>query len=362
MMNRGTDKRTAEEIAETVESMAGGLSGFSGRNTFGVSGRFLSRFFEEGIDIFSNVLLDPSFNKEEMEKARKDILLDIKSEEDSLTRTVFNLLDKTLYKKHPYRMNPLGTEKTVSKLSREDLVKHYRKLATPQNLVLAIVGDVATDEVEERVNELFGRLKKGEPLKLDIPQEKKSKKLKMAEVIKEKEQTHIAMAFLSSPIDSPDRYPMDVLANVLSTQAGRLFVELRDKQGLAYVVSAFSREGIGTGTFVVYMATSPENLGRSIKGIKEVLKGVITKKVTEKELQKSKRHLIGGYEIGLQNNSSQASDMALNEILGLGYDEFKRYPDKISEVTLEDVQRVAKEYIDLGAYTLAVVKPSKPDK
>lgn len=362
LMNKGTGKRTAEEIAEIVESMAGGLSGFSGRNTFGVSGRFLSRFFEEGIDIFSDVLLNPSFDNEELEKTRKDILLDIKSEEDSLSRTVFNLLDKTLYKKHPYRMNPLGTEETVSKLSRKDLVKHYKKLAIPQNLVLAVVGDVATDEVEEIVNELFGRLKKGKPLKFDIPQERKTKKLKMAEVIREKEQTHIAMAFLSSPINSPDRYSMDVLANVLSTQGGRLFVELRDKQGLAYVVSAFSREGIGTGAFIVYMATSPENLGRSLKGIKEVLKGVISKKITEKELQKSKRHLIGGYEIGLQRNSSQASDMALNEILKLGYDEFKRYPDKISEVTREDVQRVAKKYLDLDAHILAIVRPPKPDK
>ena len=362
MLNKGTDKRDAEEIAKIVESMAGGLSGFSGRNTFGVSGRFLSRFFEEGIDIFSDVLLNPSFDKEEIEKTRKDILLDIKSEEDSLSRTVFNLLNKALYQKHPYRLNPLGTEETVSKITRKDMIKYYKKLVIPQNLVLAIVGDVEADKVEDKVNEFFGELKKGKPLKFDTPQEQKTKKLKMAEVIKEKEQTHIAMAFLSSPINSPDRYPMDVLANVLSTQAGRLFVELRDKQGLAYVVSAFSREGIGTGAFIVYMATSPENLERSTNGIKEVLKGVINEKITEKELQKSKRHLIGGYEIGLQNNSSQASDMALNEILSLGYDEFKRYPDKISEVTREDVQRVAKKYLDLNAHILAIVRPPKPDK
>jgi zinc protease len=361
MLSKGTDTKDAEEIARVVESMAGGLSGFSGKNTFGASGKFLSRFFDDGLEIFSDILLNPSFDDEEIEKTRKDILLDIRTEEDSLPRTTFNLLYKTLYQKHPYRLNPLGTAETVSKISQKDMIKYYQKLAIPQNLVLAVVGDVETETVEEKINELFGGLKKGKPLNLNVPEEHQIEKLRTAELIKEKEQTHIAMGFLGTRIDSPDRYPMDVLANVLATQGGRLFVELRDKKGLAYVVTALSREGIGTGSFVVYMATSPENLERSIRGMKDVLRGVINEKVTEEELQKSKRHLIGSYEIGLQNNSSQASDMAINEILGLGYDEFKRYPDKISGVTLEDVQRVAQKYLDLDSPVLTIVRPPKSD-
>ncbi|MFQ5900965.1 MAG: M16 family metallopeptidase [Thermodesulfobacteriota bacterium] len=357
MLTKGTKERSAEDIAGEIESMAGGLSGFSGRNTFGVSAHFLSRFFGQGMEIFSDVLLNPSFDKEEFKKVRKDILTDIETEEDNLARVTFKLLDKTLYKKHPYRMNTLGTKKTISKLANRDLIRYYRSYAVPQNMVIAIVGDIDAEEVEAKVKELFMKMEKGDTLDLDIPQEIKTKEIREVERIKEKEQAHIAIGFLGPSLTNPDRYPVSVLSNVLATQGGRLFMELRDKQGLAYIVTAFSRGGIGTGAFIVYMATSPENLEKSIKGIKEILQEIVDKGITEEELKKAGGHLIGSYEIGLQDNSSQASDMALNEILGLGFDEFRRYPEKIKSVTLEDVHRVAKEYIDLEAYSIVIVKP-----
>jgi zinc protease len=119
---------------------------------------------------------------------------------------------------------------------------------------------------------------------------------------------------------------MSILSGVLSSQGGRLFVELRDKLSLAYAVGAFSRSGVEPGIFAVYIGCAPEKKDEAIDGIMRELKKVITEKITEEEIQRAKNALVGGYEIGLQNVSSQASDMANNELFGLGHDYFQRYP------------------------------------
>jgi len=134
-------------------------------------------------------------------------------------------------------------------------------------------------------------------------------------------------------------------------------VELRDKESLAYAVSAFSKEGVEPGVFAVYMGTAPDKKDKAIEGILRELKKVITEKVTDEELKRAKSALIGGYEMGLQENSAQASDMANNELLGLGFDEYKRYPGKIEAVTADDILKTARRYINLDAYTLSVVGP-----
>ena len=136
-------------------------------------------------------------------------------------------------------------------------------------------------------------------------------------------------------------------------------MELRDKLSLAYAIASFFQDGIDPGFIGVYIGTSPEKLDMAIDGIKKELKKVREKKIDSAELERARRYLLGSFEIGLQTNSAKAATMAFGERYGLGYSYFMEYPKRISEVTTDDVLRVARKYINLDRYSLAVVSPPK---
>jgi len=357
MWTKGTKRWTAQQIAEKIENISGSLNGFSGENSMGLSGRFLSKYFKEAFDIFSEVLLNPTFEKKEMEKKRKDIIAAIKRQKDDLTHEVFRLFSKNLYGNHPYAFDILGTEANVKKFTREDLLEYYRNFVRPENMVLAIVGDVDKIEALRMVSDRFGSLKKTgfvppKPLP-SIP----LRGVKLVKEFREKNQAHIVLGYRGASIYDSDRYPLDVLSAVLSGQGGRLFLELRDKLGLAYALTSFSREGLEPGSWGIYIATSPEKIEEALDGIKTQLRKIREEGVTSEELERAKRYIVGNYEIGLQTNSSQATAMAFNELYGLGYEEYRRYPEKILAVKAQDVLAVAKKYIDLEGYLLAIIQP-----
>ncbi|HEX9665319.1 MAG TPA: pitrilysin family protein [Thermodesulfobacteriota bacterium] len=356
-LTRGTQSRSAEDIARGIESIAGEVSGFSGRNSFGVTVEALSRYFAQATDIFADVIMNPSFSPVEIERARRDISSKINREQDDLVRTTINYFLSTLYTVHPYRFNVLGTPETINRINREDLVSFYEKYAHPENMVVAIVGDVNEKEVIREVEKHFGKMKKGQLLAPDIKPEAPPLDIRTKIVDqKDKAQTHMIMGFHAPSLGDPDEYPIEVLNAVLSGQGGRLFTELRDKKSLAYTVTSFLTAGLEPGFFGVYIGSAPEKQDDAIAGIKEQLARVLKEGITEDELKRAQNYLVGNFEIGLQQNSSQAGKMAFDEIYGVGWDEYKKYPEQIFSVTREDVKRVANKYIDLDKYTLAIVK------
>lgn len=358
MLTMGTKKQSREDLARETDEMAAGISGFSGWNSTGVSGKFLSRFFDKGLNMLGEVIMNPTFPEDEIEKLRKDILAGIKRQEDNLPAYTFKLLYRALYEKHPYGMPSSGTAETVAAMKRADLVSHYEKFFVPERMVLTVVGDVNKDYAIEKVKAVFKDFKKAVPPPPAPPVEERQTKIRETGAVKEKEQTHIGIGFLGTSIGSPDSYPLKVMTEVLSGQGGRLFVNLRDKKSLAYSVTAFSKEGRDDGMLGVYIGCAPAKKDEAIAGILSELKEISAVRVTGDELKRAKMSLIGGYEIGLQEVSSQASDMANNELYGLGYEFNKVYPEKIEAVTADDILRVAKKYFTLDAYTISIVGPN----
>jgi zinc protease len=358
MLPRGTSKRTREDIGRATENMATSISGFSGRNTSGLSMKFLSKFFYEASELFTDVLLNPSFTDKEVEKLRIDTLDGIKREEDYLPGYTFKLLYKELYGNHPYSMSTIGNIESVTDLTTDKLRQHHARIYRPSTMVLSIVGDIKTEVVIERMTELF----KG--ITDDAPKEELLFARSIAPlmiirtgVTKDKEQTNIGIGFLGTTITNEDKYPLAVLSETLSSHGGRLFTELRDKQSLAYSVSAFSREGIEDGIFGLYIGTAPEKKKAAIKGLMNELKKITNKKITEEELSRAKNSILGGFAIGLQTAGSRASHMSTNEALGLGYDYKDNYIAKISAVSRGDVLRVARKYLTLDRYVISIVGP-----
>ena len=357
MLTRGTDSRTAEEIAIEIDSMAGELSGFSGRNSVGVSLEALSKNFNQSMELFSDVIKNSTFPELETERARREISSDINRQNDNLLRKSLNVFLETLYTEHPYRFKVLGTEENVGKFTSDDLVTYYKQIVDPRNMVLTVTGDVNTTQALEIIEKYFGDMSKREFKEIEIKKESRPEKTREKIVIEsDKSQTHIVLGFQGPTIYDKDYYAFEVLNTVLAGQGGRLFLELRDKKSLAYTVTSFLTPGIENGFFGFYIGTAPGKEKEAIEGIKEEIQKLLESGITDDELNRAKNYLVGNFEIGLQQNSAQSSKIAFDELYGIGWDEYKRYPDKVLSVTEEDVLRVAKNFIDLDAYTLAVVK------
>ncbi len=356
MLTKGTTNRSALEIAREIESIAGGIDGDSGKNTFGVSATVLSKYLDEGLDLFADVVLNPSLPETEVAKRRRDVLAAIKAQEDNPSSYAFKLFNKALFPNHPYGLNVLGTEQSVKALGRRELVDFYSTYAVPNNAVLAVVGDVSTSDIIERIKAEFG----GWPRKavaLPDPAPQAPHGPVVIEETKPKAQAQIVMGNLGTTFDDPDKYALQVMNAVLSGQGGRLFFELRDKESLAYALSSFSSEGLEPGVFGVYIGSAPEKIPAATAGLIRELDKIRTEKISPEELTRAKRYLIGSFEIDLQRGSAVAMNLALNELYGLGYDEYRRYGSKVNAVTVDDVLRVAQKYIHPDRFTRVLVRP-----
>lgn len=356
MLTKGTKERTAIEISEAVENIAADLSGFSGRNSFGLQARMMSKDFATGFRLFAESLRWPSFPAEELEKKRREVLGRLKLQKDDMVRSVILLFLATHYGEHPYARNPLGTEESIGRIAREDLERYYRRWADPRNMVIVVSGDIGAGEALSAVREAFGDFPPREAFvpigPMPVPEEKG---IRRGEEPGEKEQAHFVIGYTGARVTDSDRYALDVLGSVLAGQGGRLFTNLRDKKSLAYAVTSFSSEQVDPGFFAIYMGTSAEKRDGAITDTLKEIEEVRAHGVTAEEFDRAKKWMIGTYEIRLQSNSAYADKMMYNELYGIGYEETFREPEKIEAVTLEEVNRVAAKVLHTDRHTIAVL-------
>lgn len=356
LLTRGTQSRTGDEIATTIESLAGSVGGFTGRNSLGLRLEASSRHFQTCLEVAADCLQHPEFPAAEMERERSLALQEIATRDDNLTGAVFRLFQQSLFSRHPYRFNVLGETDSVQGLTREQLVRYWRKHYRVDGLTLSIVGDVDPSQAVREVERLFpaGRPAAAPPRVATEPLRKKPVRV-FREL--EKQQAHVLVGFPGMNVRHVDRHCLEVLAAVLSGQGGRLFLSIRDRQGLVYRISAFSLEGLDPGYFAVYGATSPDKVDRLVGSIRTELKRMRTTPVGSTELARAKRYLMGSHDISLQQRSTVSSSLAFNDLYGLGYEEYLRYPRSIRAVTAQDLQRVSRAYLAPRKEVVAIVAP-----
>lgn len=365
MLVRGCAGMDAEAIATRLDELAGSLSGFSGRDSFGLRASWLSKHWDAGLEMFANCVIRPDFDDNELERERRRILDELEARKDSPNYNVFRLFIETLYRRHPYRLPVAGDTENVAGFTRRKLSLFYRRHYPLSALTLVIVGDVSPTRVLERVRRLFDTErnagtatdKRAAP-RVPVPRfGDRSANSREVYRFMDRNQAHLVIGFPGTTLDHPDRFALAVLETVLGGQGGRLFGELRDRQALVYQVSAMARESIDPGYFAVYLACSPDKLPAAVAGVRRQLQAVIDHSVTDEELQRAKRYLIGTHEISLQRRSAVASALAFHEAYGLGYEQVERYADSMRAVTAADVQRVATSYLDWSLAVTATVKP-----
>jgi len=356
MLERGTEQRSAAQFAAEAEDIAGSLSGFAGRNSFGVQAKFLKDSLDTGLELLADVVLRPALDPNEIEKVREESLAAIKRREDSLTSKAFELLNKGLYSSHPYSFLTLGTEQSVAAIDREALRAYWDAYAHPANAVLSVVGDVDPEAAVEAIGSHLREWRGPQSVSIphhDVPALSQSQELSIA---KQRSQMHLMVGFPGLRVGDPDVPALHVLTQVLSGQGGRLFLELRDRQSLAYQVMAQSVEGLDPGTFMVYIASAPEKEEQAREGVKSELARLLEGGIADAELERARSYLVGSYSVSLQRFGTQASLLSLDELYGLGATYHLGYRERIEKVTREDVMRVARRIIDFDRAVYAVVR------
>ncbi len=356
--NKGTTFRNAQTIATEIESMGGRIKGFSGQNTYGLEARFLSQNLDQGLDLFGEIMLRPTFPEDEVEKQRTLILARIRQQEDYLPGVAIREFRRLLFSPHPYGMNPLGTPQTVRSFHSADLKATYRKFTAPERSVLAIVGDVDPNQITEKLESMLGTWRASEEIVLPSPPPPAPLESPRSITLKrESQQTHIVLGFPGTTMNSPDRYALDVLGAILSGQGGRLFRNLRDKESLAYSVTSLESPGLDYGSFSFYIGCAPQKKNQAQMALWREIYRIIADPVSEDELKRARNWLAGRHEIGLQTHGAKALDMALNELYGLGYDYSSRYVQEIKQVNRAQVLDAARKYLNTSAYILVILGP-----
>jgi zinc protease len=360
VITRGCGERDADAFVAEVDRLAGGIAGIGGRNSFGVRAEWLAKNWEEGLDLLADCVLAPRFDRDEVDRQRRLLLDDLQARADSGSHQAFRLFAETLYGAHPYHLDVLGSADAVADLTAKKLARFYRDRFPASAMTLAIVGDVDPERVLERIRERFGEAPARDPVVPEVEAASfEGRSAESREVYRylAREQAHVVIGFPGTTVAGKDRHAVEVLTSILGGQTGRLFAELREKQSLAYRVSAFSVDGLDPGYLAIYVSCSPDKVDAVVAAIHAEVDRVVADGVSDAEVARAVKYLTGAHAVAMQRRSAIANALAFHEAYGLGWKAWNRYPDDVAKVDAAAVARAAKTYLRWDVAVTATVRP-----
>lgn len=355
VMVRGTVKRSAAELDEALEEIGGSLSASGDVDVGEIRGEALGRYWAPLLGLLAEIAREPRLAPDEVARERRLILSQIRARADAPFSATLDALLGELYGAHPYAWPGPGLETSVARLAEPAVVARYRELYRPERLVLAVSGAVRADPVVRAVTRLFATMPRGGETSDDaLPAPTPSGARRVLR--RPAQQAQVVVGYLAPPVGDPDHAPLRVLAAALGGgMSGRLFVELRDKRGLAYSLGAMVPFRRGPGFLVTYLGTAPENLATAEGGVLGELDRIRAGAVKDDELARAKAYLQGTLAMERRTNARHAWSLAFFEAIGAGWDFPERYARALEAVTAADVARVARRYLVHG--TIVVLEP-----
>ncbi len=357
LLDEGTTTRTSKQIAEQIDFVGGSLEARASEDFTTASARVLKKDVEVGFTLLADVLQHPAFHKQEFDRVRAQILGELVSDEDDPGHVAMKAFNQLVFHGHPYRWPAQGTEETLNRITVADVQQFHAREYLPNQTILVVVGDLTIEQVNSLIQTHFGAWKKGAPaapqLKRPAPLERKMVQL----IEKDLTQSTIVLGHTGISRNNPDYYAVMVMNYILGSGgfSSRLMDSIRDKQGLAYGVTSQFDTRLMPGAFLVSLQTRTEATNQAIAGVIAEMKGIRDAPVTDQELADAKAFIVGSFPLRIDTSAKLATVLAQVEFYNLGLDYFTQYPRAIEKVTKEDVQRVAKQYLDVQHYALVVV-------
>lgn len=348
-----TTNRTEQQMMQEIEESAIGLNSFSGKNTSGFSLDYLSGFEDKALDLTLDSLLNVDFKEEAIEREKHVLRQAIKSREDHPSSLCMRQFLRSIFGTHPLSFEATGTDESLDKIQKAHLQSHIKNVLDPHKLVISVVGDYNQKSWMKAIEQLEKNILKNKAVQpvhqLNHLKESHRDFLKM-----NKEQSHVMLGWRGLTLNNPDRFTLEVIEAVLAGQGGRLFFELRDKNSLAYSVSPLKMESLETGYFGGYIACSPEKVDKAIEMFQVEFKKLQTDLISNEELERAQRYLIGQHDIGLQKKSALCNLLAFDVTYGNSYDVSLNIANEYKKVTAEKVKKLAADLFS-GPNVISVV-------
>ena len=358
MLFKGTRNRSAEDIAQSVDSIGGGLDAYTSKELVCFNAKVLDEHVPIAFDVVADLVLNPLFRDEDITKERGVILEEIKMEADSPDYMVHEILCNSFYKNHGLGRSILGTRATVKSFDRKAVLKFYKEQYDPANLLITAAGNLDHAEFVKLAEQYFGALKPGKR-----PKPQAAPETSAPIILKDKaslEQVQLFIGVPAIPLAHPDRYPCYVLNTILGGGiSSRLFQSIRERQGLAYAVGSELVMYRDTGMMAVYGATSATNAVKLIHSVARELKQISTDLVPAEELRRAKDHIKGSFMLGLESTSSRMSNLARQELFFGRFVSMDEMLERIEEVTADSVRSLAQQFFVPKRTALAMLGPLK---
>ena len=361
MLTQGTKNRTWEEIAEATESVGANISVAGSTETVSIEGRLLSKDFDRVLDVLSDILRAPRFPQEEIEKHRHQVYSWLKAWEDETDDVADRLLREVVYPDvHPYHWRVQGTEESVKRIQRDALVNFHACYYRPDSLILAIVGDVETQAIIEKIDAVMGDWTvNAEKPPFTIPAVEYGEKQIVVKPMMDKSQANIELGHRGIARTNPDFYTINLMNAVLGGSAGiaRLFGRVRDVQGLAYSVWSSFTPSIGEGLFHASAGVNPANVDKAINSILHEIELMKSDGITEDELSDAQNLIVGNFALALETNRGLAAILLSAELYGLGLDYLERHESIYRSITRAQVNTAAQKYLHPDLCSIAIAGP-----
>lgn len=346
VITKGTQRLSSQQIAEQVESVGASMGADASADYCLMSLKTVSADFAAMLRLLAEIMRTPSFPAAEVELERKLTLQGIRSMREQPFSVANAQLRQLLYGQHPYGFSSLGTEETVAQLSPEALHQYHQTYFRPDNLVISIVGRIDPAEAANLVEQCFGDWQNPPTAlpQLDLPPVVVQPQ--SATTQQDTQQAIVMLGYLAAAAQEEDYIPLKLLSTYLgSGLSSRLFVELREKRGLAYDVSAFYPTRVDTSHFVTYIGTAPENAAIALEGLHTEVARLHETLLTPDELQAAKNKLLGQYALGKQTNGQIAQIFGWYELLNLGVLYDQQFQQQVAEVTAEEIQQAVQRHL-----------------
>jgi zinc protease len=361
-IDRGTESRTAEQIAEDLDGWGVSLQTSVGRHTLSLGCTCLAGDFERVLTLLADVTRHPSFPESEVETRRGHIQTLIRQEEDSPAAVATDTLLSILYGEgHPYGRPLYGRVESVARIDRTALAAFHAAAVTPTGTCVAIVGDVDQVRAAAAAERAFGQWTCAGTPTVPPPSPAEPRGARQVQVVPMmgKSQTDIAYGLVGIPRSHPGYYAWWLMNTVLGEFAtgGRLGENIRERQGMAYYVSSTLGAGPIAGPLMVRVGVSAENVTRTVSAIDAELQRKAAEGPTEQEFTESRQYLVGSIPLQLETNLGIAEYLQGIEFFGLGLDYDARLPSLLQQVTRSDVHAVARGALDPSRAALVVAGP-----
>lgn len=336
-----TKTKTADQIAALIENKGGDINAFTGQEITAYHSKLGADNFEVGMDVVSDIMLNPVFNKKDIDKEKKVVLQEMKMYHDAPKRFVSEKLFEQIYAP-PFGLSGIGTPETLKRITRAAMQKYHGIYYSPSNIVVSVVGKADVDHIWNLSRKYF--LKKQVQRQINKMQKLSVKPGSFGNFIEHRkgiDQAHLSFGYLMPSLQSPLRYAAEIFNNIFGELSftSRLYQEIRERRGLAYHAYSSVNQEVDYSYGEIYIGTEKSKLESSKKiALKELKK---MEKVDLKDVNESKERLIGKFALRGEDSENVAYDLLQEELNGDGK-EYYKYPARISEVKLEDVRKVAK--------------------